>query len=90
MNNILTNLWNGDISPIEKFEVNNSEIRDITRLMSRNSEKLEESLTKSQKEIFEKYINCVDEYLSLATEQAFCKGFSLSCKLLISALNTNT
>ena len=90
MNNILANLWNGDISPIEKFEVNNSEISDITKLLTKNSEKLEETLTESQKEIFGKYIGCAEEYLSLATEQAFCTGFSLGCKLLITAINTNT
>ncbi len=90
MNNILADLWHGDIAPIEEFEVNNSEISHLLQLMAKNSENLDKTLNDKQKSIFEKYCNCVEEYLSLTTEKAFCDGFSLGCKILMTALNTNT
>ena len=36
--------------------------------------------------LFEKYVDCSDEYTDRIAAQAFCDGFSLACKLMTEAL----
>lgn len=88
MQTIIADLWQGNITPARELEAASPQIREILQLMERNSEALCELLNEKQKEAFEKYYDCVEEYLDLMTEQAFCSGFCLGGKLMASALVT--
>ena len=50
--------------------------------MARNEEKLGSGLSKTQKEFFEKYKDCVDEYNSKLQENAFFEGLSFGIKIV--------
>lgn len=86
MKSIIKELWNGNIAPIKNYENNNNEIKNIIRLIEKNKAVLAPTLNEEQKTAFERYICCVEEYLSLSTEQAFCSGFSFGSKFLSEAL----
>lgn len=86
MKRTLEALWNGSLAPGPTSGVNDPELEHLTVLLDRNKEQLDRELSESQKELFEKYADCADEFLCLSTAQAFCDGFSLASKLLTEAL----
>lgn len=79
----ITDLWNGNIAPCERCGAHDSEVNHLIGLMERNRETLREGLTAAQIEIFQKYIDCSEEYLLRMLELAFCDGFCLGGKLAI-------
>lgn len=82
----ITDLWNGNIAPCEHCGAHNPEVNQLIGLMERNREKLNEGLTAAQTEIFQKYIDCSEEYLLRMLELAFCDGFCLGSRLATEAL----
>lgn len=86
MKQTLEALWNGEIAPGQTNGVYDPEMEHLTVLMDRNREELNQSLSQAQKDIFDKYIDCADEFTYLSATQAFCDGFSLASKLLMEAL----
>ena len=87
MNNLLVDLWNGNLCPVENCGANDPEIENLVRLIEKNRDKLDKALDETQKKAFLKYSQCMDEYLCVITEHAFCDGFSLACRLLTKALS---
>ena len=83
---VLADLWNGNIAPIKRCGKGNSDIDELVHLMRRHREKLNGTLSEKQLEIADKYTACVEEYLELMVEQAFCDGFGLCSKILTEAL----
>lgn len=79
-------LWYGNLAPYEKCGAHDPQIKELVRLMRRNREKLTEELNARQCDVLEKYIGCSDEYVCLMTEQAFCEGFRLACRLVAESL----
>lgn len=79
-------LWNGDIAPCEHCGSRDAEVNALIGLMERNREKLCEGLTELQKDVFQKYIDCAEEYLLRISELAFCDGFSLGSRLIAESL----
>lgn len=86
MKNTIKELWYGNIAPMERCGVGDSEINEMLRLMEKNSVKLSEGLSEEQAEIFQKYIDCSDEYAFCSATHAFITGFSLACKLMAEVL----
>lgn len=86
MENILIELWNGNISPAELFGNENHKMEDMLRLSEKNRKKLAPTLTETQNLFFERYTERMENYATYAAEQAFCNGFSLACKILTEAL----
>lgn len=82
----ITDLWNGNLAPSEYCGSRDTEANHLIALIERNSHALLDGLTASQKEIFQRYVDCSEEYLIRMLELAFCDGFSLGCKLIIEAL----
>jgi len=85
MKNTIKDLWYGNIDPMERCGVGDSEINELIRLMEKNSIRLSEGLSEKQAEIFQKYIDCSDEYAFSSATHAFIAGFSLACKLMAEA-----
>ena len=86
MLNILTQILNGQVKPFEQIGEGSETIKELVGLIERNSCNLCETLNDKQKEILEKYNDCIEEYYELLIEDAFCVGFSLSTKILTEAL----
>lgn len=82
MKETIFNLWNGYIAPCERCGANDADLKQLSELMRRHSEALQQEMIERQKEVFQKYIDCADEYLNRIQELSFQEGFSLACKLL--------
>ncbi len=86
MLNILTQLLNGQIKPFEEIGKNSDEIKELEELITKNLNNLNEELNDKQKDILQKYSECVEEYFNFLIEDAFCTGFSLSTRILTESL----
>ncbi len=86
MKNTIIDLWYGNLSPIERSGNDNSEMKSIINILSRNEEKLYKILNDEQKELFEKHNSLLRQYSNLAVEEAFCDGFSIAGRLFAESL----
>ena len=86
MTQTIVDLWNGNIAPCEHCGAHDAEANELIDLMERNRLDLNQGLTEAQKESFQKYIDCFDEYLLRMLELAFCDGFCLGGKLAAESL----
>lgn len=82
-------LWDGNVASAENCGVGDPEIEKLVTLIERHKDRLSEELWNPQKEIFEKYADCTDEFTTLLCRRAFCDGFSLACKLLSESLSSD-
>ena len=58
---LLEEFWYGNIEPTE-YDTSSKEYKKLQELICRNEEKLRAAMTGDQKELFEKYTDCVREY----------------------------
>ena len=79
---VLENLWYGNIRPVESFVDGNTEYKSLLRLVGKNREKLEATLSHEQAELFEKFYTAVNEMHSTAEVAAFSYGFRLGAQLM--------
>ena len=86
MTQTIKDLWNGNLAPGEHCGAHDVEANQLIGLMERNREDLSKGLTAAQSELFQKYIDCCDEYLLRMLELAFCDGFCLGSKLITEAV----
>ena len=86
MENILADLWNGNVFPSERCGAHDPEIKELCRRVQENRGELWEGLTVQQRGVFDKYIDCSDEYTFQLMQEAFSYGFSLAVKLLTQAM----
>ena len=56
---ILEEFWYGNIEPTEYDTSSYKEYKKLLELICRNEEKLKATMTDEQKELFEKYTDCV-------------------------------
>ena len=85
MTSAIKELWYDNLSPGEHCAAGDTEIRHLVSLMEKNREKLCAVTTEAQQEIFEKYMDCADEYSLKLMEKAFCEGFCLGTRLTAEA-----
>lgn len=78
---ILQDLWYGNINPSENRDISNEE-KKLVELMARHQEYLTSKLKDKELDLFQKLIECSDEYTSLVECQAFEIGFKLAVRLL--------
>ena len=79
--NVINELWHGNIIPQEDSRNNSKEMKKLLGYMARHHEDLAKTFTDEQKEIFEKFHDCWDEYVSLAEAAIFEYVFRLGAKL---------
>ena len=82
----ILDLWNGNIAPVEHCGAHDPPANNLIGLMERNREKLCADLTASQIEIFQKYMDCSEEYLLRMLELAFCDGFRTAGRMMAEVL----
>lgn len=75
MENILAELFYGNITPSERSYRKSGEYAHILQLVTWNEEKLTETLTEAQKETFEKFKDGISEISSMTEVTAFTFGF---------------
>lgn len=80
---VLEDLWYGNLHSVEEFLTDNKEYKGLLRIVAKNREKLEDSLSSEQTELFEKYYTSANEMNSVSESAAFQYGFNLATKLLI-------
>lgn len=86
MSNIIAQLYRGQLEPKSILGNGNVEMRRTELLIENNYKRLKEKINEDEREILEKYKYCVDEYLVLITEQAFCDGFCVGARILAEAI----
>ena len=84
--NILEDFWYGNINPQEESKEHNREIRDLLTLMGRNRDALSSTLTDEQREVLEKYDDCVNEMYALIEVAIFSYAFRLGGRLMLATL----
>lgn len=89
MKETIIDLFHGNIAPCERLGVGNREIAHLGELVERNHQSLLRGLTDEQKEILEKYEDCVNEMNVLLYEESFVEGYRLGARMTVEALSTN-
>ena len=82
MKSIINEIWHGNIIPQEDSRNNTKEMKELLSFMARHHEDLEKTMTDDQKEIFQKFHDCWDEYMSLAESAVFAYAFKLGAKIM--------
>ena len=82
---ILDELWYGNISPFEQCTRGDKRLKELLKLVARNREDLDGSLTEKQKETLEKFEDCMNEMHSITERDAFFYGFRLGVQLMAEA-----
>ncbi len=83
MPKIIEEIWNGQIDPIEFFGKNNNDLKISEAKAIKRIESLATDIGEAEAEKLQSLVN---DYITLATKQAFADGFSLGTKLTAEAL----
>ena len=83
---ILEELWYGNIEPAEYDASPSKEYKELLHLISRNEEKLQATMTDEQKELFEKYTDCVREHQTNTDCLIFQNGFKLGARMMLEVM----
>ena len=83
---LLEEFWYGNIEPMEYDTSSYKEYKKLLELICRNEEKLKATMTDEQKELFEKYTDCVREYQTIADYLLFQNSFKLGARMIIEVM----
>jgi hypothetical protein len=83
---MIKELWHGNIIPQEDSRNNSRGMKELMGYIARHSEDLEKLLNDEQREIFDKFRKCWNEYVSLAEAAIFKHAFKLGSRLIYEAL----
>ena len=81
--NILEDLYYGNISPHERYIKQGSKVEKLVKLICKNEDELNNSLTEKQKETFEKFIDVTSELSCITEREAFTAGFILATRIMM-------
>ena len=85
--NTLEDLYYGNLFPHEKCAKLDDEVKELLKLLNRNEEKLTETLSDQQKEIFGKYKDCNREISEIIERETSLNGFRLGARIIIDVVN---
>ena len=77
---ILEEFWYGNINPMERPFQRQRKFDKVFRLLTKNEEKLLETLNDQEKELFDRFKACYDEMIQITECQTFIKGFKLGAR----------
>ena len=83
---ILEEFWYGNIEPTKYDTPSCTEYKKLQELICRNEEWLKATMTDEQKEMFEKYTDCVRENQVIADCLIFQNGFKLGAKMILEVM----
>ena len=87
---ILEEFWYGNIEPTEYDTSSCKEYKKLLELICRNEEKLKATMTDEQKELFEKYTDCVREYQTITDCLIFQNSFKLGAKMMLEIMEADS
>jgi adenine deaminase len=80
---IISELWYGNVSPFEQCTRGDKRLKELLKLVARNREELDGTLTEKRKEHLEKFENCMNEMHSITERDAFSYRFRLGVQLMV-------
>ena len=83
---ILEEFWYGNIEPTEYDTSSCTEYKKLQELICRNEEKLRATMTDEQKELFEKYTDCVREFQTITDCLIFQNSFILGARMMLEVM----
>ena len=83
---ILEEFWYGNIEPTKYDTTSCKEYKKLQELICRNKEKLRTTLTDEQKELFEKYTDCVREFQTITDCLIFRNSFKLGARMMLEVM----
>ena len=86
---ILEEFWYGNIEPTEYDTYSCKEHKKLLELLCRNEEKLKATMTDDQKELFEKYTDCLREHQIITDCLIFQNSFKLVARIMLEVMEDN-
>ena len=86
MKSTLSDLWRGEVHPLENKNENYQKEAELYRYVERHYNDLQKLLDEEGRLVLEKLKDCYDELLFCQSEDAFVRGFSLAVKLMTEAI----
>lgn len=86
MENILEELWRGNLIPQERDTENGKALRELLKLKDRNHDRLRETMSAEQRETLEKYDDCIDEIHDIIEFEIFSYAFRLGGRFMLATL----
>ena len=83
---ILKEFWYGNIEPTEYDTSSCKEYSELQKLICRNEENLRATMSDEQKELFEKYTDCVREFQTMTDCLIFRNGFKLGARMMVEVM----
>lgn len=83
---ILEEFWYSNIEPTEYDTSACKEYNETLKLIVRNEEKLRATMTDEQKDLFEKYTDCVREFQAMTDYLIFQNGFKLGERMMLEVM----
>ena len=83
---LLEELWYGNIEPTEFDADAGNDYNEALRLITRNEEKLQATMTDEQTELFSRYTDCVREYQTMAECLLFKNSFRLGARIMLEVM----
>jgi len=84
--NILEEFWYGNLDPAEYDASPSEEYKELIRLISRNEEKLLDTMTDAQKDLFSHYQDCIREFQAKAESLLFQSSFRLGARIMLEVM----
>mgnify|MGYP007107909976 FL=1 len=83
---ILEEFWYSNIEPTDYDSSACKEYKEVLRLITKNEEKLQASMTDEQKELFSRYTDAVREYQTMAECLLFQNSFRLGARMMLQVM----
>lgn len=83
---ILEEFWYGNIEPSEYDTSSCKEYKEALQLICQNEEKLQATMTDSQKELFSRYTDSVREFQTMAECLLFQNSFRLGARMMLEVM----
>lgn len=83
---LLEEFWYGNIEPTDYNFSACKEYKEALRLITKNEEKLQASMTDEQKELFSRYTDAVREYQTMAECLLFQNNFKLGARMMLEVM----
>ena len=86
MKSILEELWFGNVCPDVMMGKMSAEEKELAEYITAHHEKLNSILNDEQKKVFEKYVDCQEEYSFHSDKEIFVYAFRLGARIMLEVL----
>ena len=86
MKSILEELWFGNVCPDVMMGKMSAEEKELAEYIAAHHEKLNSILSDEQKNVFEKFVDCQEEYSFHSDKEIFIYAFRLGARIMLEVL----